>query len=85
MRVVTVTKIWKGQYVSMRDYVVRECVEMNEPILVRCQGQERLIPTHELREALYEATKTAEYQSRFTPQTYRLINFPLKAHAEACH
>ena len=85
MRAVLVTKLWKGQYVSIRDHVVRECLELNEPILVRCQGQERMIHVPELREALYQATKTAEYQSQFTPQTYRLVDFPLEVHEETRH
>lgn len=69
---IQVKKIWFGS-VSVRDYVVKECFERGENLVIRHQGRVMTIPHSELKSGRRNKMKNV---SRFKDQVYDLIDFP---------
>ena len=82
MRTYKIRKIWKGQYASVRDYVVYETMRSGEDLRIVFDKtkEEMIVPNSEL----IEGTKSAgSYQSKIDGQVYSLIDFLWKPITES--
>lgn len=72
----TVKKIFRG-HVSVRDYIVRECMEKEEDLIICFKGQRMTIPLNKLHTG--KKLTSISFNSLYGTKDYELIDFPFKA------
>lgn len=65
-------KLWNGK-ASVRDYVVKKCLESGEPLVVRYQGKTMTIRTDRL--VNYTTWNKRTFNSKFGKKSYSLFDF----------
>ena len=72
----TVKKLYRG-HVSVRDYIVKECMEKQENLIISYKGQTMTILFDKLQTG--KKLTQSSFNSQFNTQNYELIDFPFKA------
>lgn len=68
-------KLWMG-HVSVRDFLVKKCIDDKEDLIIEFDGETRRFPNRSLRTYLTNTYNT-DFKSKYKEgQTYKLIDFP---------
>jgi hypothetical protein len=65
-------KLWNGK-ASVRDYIVKKCLESMEPLVVHYQGKTMTIPPDRL--VNYTTWNKRTFNSKFGKKSYALFDF----------
>lgn len=74
IKVVTVEKIYNG-HISLRDYIVDNAIKNNDSILVKCNGEEKLLTPKELLENKIVLTDKILHSKFKHSNTYKLYDY----------
>lgn len=64
-----------GKYVSVRDYLVSECIDLQENLVIWHDNKHIVVPFLFLSKKLIQSGKNKPLRSKFNKKTYRLIDF----------
>ena len=67
-------KIYKGK-VSVRDYIVKRCIEANDGITIRIGNMKMVMNNTELKDKLLQI-HPIPFKSKFNDEKYELLEFP---------
>ena len=68
-----VKKTWNG-LVSVRDYIVKDCIDKNDSLCIIYKDKSMTIPANELKDRAFQCHKT-DIRSKFNSGTYQLYDF----------
>jgi len=76
----TVKKLYKGCYASVRDYQVEKCIQKGEDLTIDFDGERMKIPLEQVKEAKAKFHNTT-FKSKVGGKDYELIDFFFKPNA----
>lgn len=72
---VKVDKLWKGKYVSIRDYIVKDAKKTRQALKIRHRGQIMTVPYSELDKGIKNPDI---FKSKINGHWYKLIDYEFK-------
>jgi len=72
MALIKVDKLYKGQYVSVRDYIVKEHIKKRQALRIKHSNKIMTIPFSKLKDGI---TNKELFKSKYSGTYYRLIDY----------
>jgi hypothetical protein len=79
MKQIIVSKLYKGKYVSVGDWHVRDAIKRNQNLKINFKGEYMVLSPAQLPKGILNPTV---FFSAFNSQSYRLIDFVWKPDAD---